>query len=123
MSDPRILIAGIGNIFLGDDAFGVEVAQKMALRALPQGVRVVDFGIRALDLTYALLDECDIAIIVDAVPRGEAPGTLFVIEPEPISEDQNAAADLAAGSLLIGEFSSLDANPPRAIRLKKCRWK
>ena len=81
---PRILIACIGNIFLGDDAFGVEVARRLMPAApLPDGVRVVDFGIRGLDLTYALLDGCDIAILVDASPRGHAPGTLYVIEPDP----------------------------------------
>ncbi|HEY7426930.1 MAG TPA: hydrogenase maturation protease [Gemmataceae bacterium] len=81
MNRPRILVAGIGNIFLGDDAFGVEVAQRLARRALPEEVRVVDFGIRGLDLTYALLDCYEAVILVDAVPRGEIPGTLYVLEP------------------------------------------
>jgi hydrogenase maturation protease len=80
---PRILVAGIGNIFFGDDAFGVHAARALARRTLPPGVRVIDFGIRGLDLVYALLDGCELAILLDAVPRGEAPGTLFVIEPEP----------------------------------------
>ena len=70
MERPRILIAGVGNIFLGDDAFGVEVAQRLARRALPEEVRVVDFGIRGLDLTYALLDGYETVILVDAAPRG-----------------------------------------------------
>ena len=82
MIRPRILVAGIGNIFLGDDAFGVEVAQRLARRALPEEVRVVDFGIRGLDLTYALLDGYEAVILVDALPRGGAPGTLYVLEPE-----------------------------------------
>ena len=82
MSRPRILVAGVGNIFLGDDAFGVEVAQALARRELPEGVRVVDFGIRGLDLTYALLDGYDAVILADAAPRGGEPGTLYVIEPE-----------------------------------------
>jgi len=81
MNGPRTLIAGIGNIFLGDDGFGVEVARRLAERTLPDGVRVVDFGIRGFDLAYALLDDIDRAILVDAVPRGAAPGTLYVIEP------------------------------------------
>lgn len=81
MTEPRILVAGIGNIFLGDDAFGVEVVRRLAERPLPAGVRVVDFGIRGLDLTYALMDGYDTVILVDAVPRGEPPGTLFVLEP------------------------------------------
>src|ERR1700676_3752545 len=77
-----ILVAGIGNIFLGDDAFGVEVVRRLVQRPLPEGVRVVDFGIRGLDLTYALLDKYAAVIFVDAAPRGGTPGTLYVIEPE-----------------------------------------
>jgi hydrogenase maturation protease len=80
MNAPRILIAGIGNIFLGDDVFGVEVARRLSGRALPEGVRVVDFGIRGLDLTYALLESYDAVILVDAAPRGGRPGTLYVLE-------------------------------------------
>jgi hydrogenase maturation protease len=82
MKRPRILVAGIGNIFLGDDAFGVEVAQRLARRGLPDEVRVVDFGIRGLDLTYALLDGYEAVVLVDAVPCGGTPGTLYVLEPE-----------------------------------------
>jgi hydrogenase maturation protease len=78
---PRVLVAGVGNIFLGDDAFGVEVAQRLARRELPDGVRVVDFGIRGLDLTYALLDDYEAVILIDALPRGGQPGTLYVFEP------------------------------------------
>jgi len=79
----NILIAGIGNIFLGDDGFGCEVAQRMTRRQLPQGVRVVDFGIRGLDLSYALVDYgFEAAILVDAARRGDVPGTLYLIEPE-----------------------------------------
>jgi hydrogenase maturation protease len=81
MTRARILIAGIGNIFLGDDAFGVEVAQRLMQRSLPDEVHVVDFGIRGLDLTYALLDGYETVILVDAAPRGGTPGTLYVLEP------------------------------------------
>ncbi|HST54230.1 MAG TPA: hydrogenase maturation protease [Pyrinomonadaceae bacterium] len=82
MTQPRILIAGIGNIFLGDDAFGSEVARALERRALPDGVRVVDFGIRGFDLVYALLDDYEATIFVDATPRGGEPGTLYTIEPD-----------------------------------------
>ncbi len=82
MTAPRILVAGIGNIFLGDDAFGVEVAQLLAKQPMPEGVRVVDFGIRGFDLAYALMDDYEAAILVDTMARGEAPGTLTVIEPD-----------------------------------------
>ena len=78
----RILVAGIGNIFLGDDGFGVEVVRRLAGRALPEGVEVVDFGIRGLDLAYALQDNYNAVVFVDATPRGEEPGTVYLIEPE-----------------------------------------
>ena len=78
----KVLIACVGNIFLGDDGFGVEVAQSLSKRQLPEGVSVKDYGIRGFDLAYALLDPWDVVIIVDALPRGEAAGTLYVIEPE-----------------------------------------
>ncbi len=78
---PRVLIAGIGNIFLGDDGFGVEVARRLADAQLPAEVRVVDFGIRGLDLVYALQDGYETTILIDAFPHGKAPGTVSVVEP------------------------------------------
>jgi hydrogenase maturation protease len=78
----KVLIACVGNIFLGDDGFGVEVARSLSTRQLPESVLVKDYGIRGFDLAYALLDPWDLVIIVDALPRGEAAGTLYVVEPE-----------------------------------------
>ena len=78
----RILIACIGNIFLGDDGFGVEVARRLMNRQYPEGVQVRDFGIRGIDLAYTLLEDYDSLVLVDAVPRGSPPGTLFLIEPD-----------------------------------------
>ena len=78
----RILVAGIGNIFLADDGFGVEVVKRLAGRELPKGVEVVDFGIRGLDLAYALQNDYEVVIFVDALPRGEEPGTVYLVEPE-----------------------------------------
>jgi hydrogenase maturation protease len=89
----RILVAGIGNVFLGDDGFGVEVVARLDGRELPEGVEVADFGIRGFDLAYALMDGPDAAILVDALPRGEAPGTLFVLEPDLDDLDGAAALD------------------------------
>jgi hydrogenase maturation protease len=109
---PRVLIAGIGNIFLGDDAFGVAVAQRLLQRTWPQGVRVVDFGIRGIDLTYALLDGWDAAILIDAAPRGFAPGTVYTVEPDP--GDLSAEPVAPLGMPLI-EAHSLD--PARVLRL------
>ena len=108
---PTILIAGIGNIFLGDDAFGVEVAQRLARQKLPENVKVIDFGIRGFDLAYALLDGSDVTILVDACPRGGAPGTLYVIEP-----------DLSSLNSPEAEHSAVDAhsmNPMNVIRMAK----
>jgi hydrogenase maturation protease len=82
VSSPHILVACIGNIFLGDDGFGCEVARGLAARKLPPEVRVVDFGIRGFDLAYALLDGYEVTIFVDATPRGGEPGTLYTIEPD-----------------------------------------
>src|SRR4029450_12420487 len=79
----RVLVAGVGNIFLGDDGFGVEVARRLAAEELPEDVRVADFGIRGVHLAPELLDGYDPAILVDATPRGGPPGTVYVIEPEP----------------------------------------
>ncbi len=76
----NILIAGIGNIFFGDDAFGCELALQLSRETLPQGVRVIDYGIRSYDLAYALLEPNDAVILLDAVPRGEEPGTVFLLE-------------------------------------------
>jgi hydrogenase maturation protease len=77
-----VLVAGIGNIFLGDDAFGVEVANRMSRRQLPDGVKVKDFGIRSYDLAYALMEPWDLIILVDALPQGGRPGTVYTFEPE-----------------------------------------
>lgn len=123
MKHPRLLIAGIGNIFLGDDAFGVEVVSLLAQRKLPDGVRVIDFGIRGMDLAYALLDGYDGVILVDSVSRGGTPGTLYVLEPEldgQTPDDANGgleAHDLAPARVLRWA-RSLGPLPP--IRIVGC---
>jgi hydrogenase maturation protease len=78
---PRVLVAGIGNVFLADDGFGVAVADRLGRGRLPAGVDVVDYGIRGMDLAYALADY-DLAILVDVAPRGGVPGSLYVIEAD-----------------------------------------
>jgi hydrogenase maturation protease len=108
MTSCRILIACVGNIFLGDDAFGVEVARRLARVELPEGVRVIDFGIRGLDLTYALLDASEAVILVDAVPRGGRPGTLYVVQ---LPLDDPAEG----GDGVLVEAHNLD--PARVLRL------
>jgi hydrogenase maturation protease len=85
----RVLVAGIGNVFLGDDGFGVALADRLARHTLPAGVEVRDFGIRGMDLAYAMHEGYDTVVLLDAVPRGKPPGTLYVIEPE-IDEGEKA---------------------------------
>jgi hydrogenase maturation protease len=85
----RVLVAGIGNTFLGDDGFGCELARRVAFA----GADVADFGIRGMDLAYALADY-DVVVFLDATPRGGEPGTLYVIEPDldalPLNLDAHA---------------------------------
>ena len=87
--DQRILIAGVGNVFLGDDGFGVEVVKHLAGSALPAGVELIDVGIRAVHLAYELLAGCDLLILVDASARGERPGTVTLLE---VGDEHGTAA-------------------------------
>jgi hydrogenase maturation protease len=104
-----ILVAGIGNIFLGDDAFGVEVARSLLRRDMPSSVSVKDFGIRGFDLAYTLLDPWQVVILVDALPRGEAPGTLFVMEPDLAAVGIPQSPDMA--------FNAHGMDPVRVLTL------
>jgi hydrogenase maturation protease len=91
--DVKVFVVGVGNIFLGDDAFGVEVARRLMSEWLPPQVRVADFGIRSLHLAYELLDGVyDLTVLIDATTRGNAPGTVYLIEPH-FDEWSAAAAD------------------------------
>ena len=112
-----VLVAGIGNIFLGDDGFGVEVAHRLSSRCLPDGVRVVDFGIRGFDLAHAMLEERDASVVlVDATPRGGEPGTLYVIEP---SLEETIAATLEPHAMdplkVLRLACSMGARPRRVL--------
>jgi hydrogenase maturation protease len=77
-----ILVAGVGNIFLSDDGFGVAVAARLASEPMPPEMKVADFGIRGVHLAYELMNGYDGLILVDAVSQGGSPGTLYVIEPD-----------------------------------------
>ena len=92
----RTLVAGVGNIFFGDDGFGVEVARRMAERELPDGVTVADYGISGMHLAYDLSNGYERAILIDATPRGGTPGTVYVLEPE---EPAAASPDEASTAL------------------------
>src|SRR5262245_36767069 len=122
MSGPRILVAGIGNIFMGDDAFGVETVQRLLRRPRTANVDIVDFGIRGYDLAYALLRDYDAVILVDAVSRGGPPGTLYTIEPSM----EGAAADAGAidahvmNPMRVLEFVRSLGGQPRRLLLVGC---
>jgi hydrogenase maturation protease len=82
-SSERILVAGVGNIFLGDDAFGSEVARRlMQQQTLPSEVKVNDYGTCSYDLAYAMMDGYEATILVDATSQGQSPGTVYLIEPD-----------------------------------------
>jgi len=112
----RILIAGVGNIFLGDDGFGVEVARRLMSIALPDGVRVADFGIRGIHLAYELLDEAyrDV-ILIDAVSRGAKPGTVSVLD---LTTDGSPVCGMPSAhgmspDTVIGLVRTMVTSPPR----------
>jgi len=122
----RVLVAGIGNVFLGDDGFGVEVARQLIRAPASPGVAVVDVGIRALHLAYELLDPPELLLIVDAVSRGEPPGTLYLID---IDGDAEAHGEMAPATLgdahgitvssVLATLRALGGTPPRT-RLVGC---
>lgn len=118
--EGKILVAGIGNIFLGDDAFGVEVVQRLAQRELPDYVCLVDFGIRSYDLAYALMEPWDLVVLVDAVPIGDEPGTIYTIEPElPTEGEAPSSAGFDAHTMnpvsVLQMVSALGGNPSRIL--------
>jgi len=113
----RILVAGVGNVFLRDDAFGVEVVRLLAGRPQPPGVQIRDYGIRGVHLVYELLNGYDLFVLVDAAPRGEAPGTVTVLEVDLPRADAQPVID--AHSLtpdaIFGLLSSLGGHPGRSL--------
>jgi hydrogenase maturation protease len=92
-SRSQTLVAGIGNIFLGDDGFGCEVVRTLATLDLPNDVKVVDYGIRGLDLAYALLEPYETVILVDSIMRGESPGTIYLLQPAEAAMQEYTALD------------------------------
>ncbi|MFE1826973.1 hydrogenase maturation protease [Streptomyces yangpuensis] len=137
--NPRVLIAGIGNVFLGDDGFGVETVRALSAHPLPDGVEAVDFGVRGVHLAYQLLDGYDTLVLVDATARGGEPGTLYLIEAEAGTGAAGASPDAPApgpgeGPVLDGHHMSPDtvlallgtlcagtgATPPRRTLVLGC---
>jgi hydrogenase maturation protease len=112
---PRVLVAGIGNIFLGDDGFGPEVIRHV--NALPDDVKVVDYGIRGMHLAYDLLDDWDALVLVDAVPDRGHPGEIRVFEAQ--AESLSAPTGLDAHGMdpaaVFAGLRALGGRPPRTI--------
>jgi hydrogenase maturation protease len=108
-ASKKILIAGIGNIFLGDDGFGVEVANRLLARSFPEGVRVADFGIRGFDLAYALMEGYESTILIDAYPADANPGTISLLEPD--------LTELIAGEASGGFVEPHAMNPVSVLRM------
>ncbi|WP_327382520.1 MULTISPECIES: hydrogenase maturation protease [unclassified Streptomyces] len=129
--NERVLIAGIGNVFLGDDGFGVETVRALAEHPLPDGVEVVDFGVRGVHLAYQLLDGYDTLVLVDATARGGEPGTLYLIEadvgagsagagaPQPVLDGHHMSPD-AVLALLDTLCAGTGATAPRRTLVLGC---
>jgi hydrogenase maturation protease len=118
----KVLVAGIGNLFLGDDGFGVEVVGRLARRPMPEGVLVADFGIRGVHLAFELLGGYDALVLVDAVPLEEAPGTIAVIEADlsdlaPADDDLEPALDAHSMSpaLVLRTLAGLGGTVDRVV--------
>jgi len=115
----RTLVAGVGNVFLGDDGFGVEVARLLAEKPQREGVEIADFGIRGVHLVYELLDGCDLFVLIDAAARGEEPGTVSVLEvdlpdPESLPQPIMDAHDLTPDAIF-ALLASLGGRPGRCL--------
>jgi hydrogenase maturation protease len=119
----RTLVAGVGNIFARDDAFGVEVIRLLADRPVEPGVEIRDFGIRGVHLVYDLLDGCDLFVLIDAAASGDDPGTVTVLEVEPgktpADGDPAPAPVIDAHGLtpddIFALLASLDGRPGRSL--------
>ena len=118
----RTLVAGVGNVFLRDDAFGVEVVRLLDGQPRPPGVQIRDYGIRGVHLVYELLDGCDLFVLIDAAARGEEPGTVSVVEvdlprpdspgslPQPVMDAHDLTPDA-----IFALLASLGGRPGRCL--------
>ena len=116
----KVLVAGIGNVFMGDDGFGCEVVRRLSERGLPQSVEAIDFGTGGTDLGFALTEGYDAAILVDTVARGGAPGTVYVIDPE---REAVAAPEFAPHEMdpvKVLRFATVLGALPKRLRLVGC---
>jgi hydrogenase maturation protease len=116
----RTLVAGTGNVFLRDDAFGVEVARLLAGRPRPDGVEIADFGVRGVHLVYELLNGCDLFVLIDASPRGHEPGTVTVLEVDPGDHPATGTAALLdphslSPDAIFAMLASMGGRPGRCL--------
>lgn len=111
MKKKRVMVAGVGNMFMSDDGFGGEVVKKMRQKNQPEGVEIRDFGTGGLKLAYDLMRGYDALILIDSSSRDEEPGTLYVIEPK--EEDFNT--DLEES----GPINPHDMDPVTVLRFVK----
>ncbi len=110
------LVAGIGNIFLSDDGFGVEVVKHIGPSSVPDGVMVVDFGIRGVHLSYELLEGYDALVLIDAMPMGELPGTVAIFEPDIDAIDSNGMdAHTMNPAVVLGLLASMGGQIPKVL--------
>ncbi|MGW7363473.1 hydrogenase maturation protease [Streptomyces sp. NPDC054841] len=124
----RTLVAGVGNIFLGDDGFGVETVRRLTEQPLPGHVEVADIGIRGVHLAYQVLDGYDTLVLVDATARGGEPGTLYLIEPgtpvggvaESVPLDGHRMSPDAVLALLDTLCAGTGSTPPRRTLVVGC---
>lgn len=117
MTDPEtVLVAGVGNIFLGDDGFGSEVARRLATRPLPDHVRVADYGIGGIHLAYDLLAGVDLLVLIDSLPRGVEPGTVSLVE---VVDDAEAAGTVDSHAMdpatVFASLRGLGGTVPRTV--------
>jgi len=115
----RTLVAGVGNVFQRDDAFGVEVVRLLLDRPCPEGVEIADFGIRGVHLVYELLNGCDLFVLIDAAQRGYEPGTVTVLEVSPADAAPSGASVIDAHGLapddIFAMLASMGGKPGRSL--------
>ena len=120
---PRILVAGIGNVFRTDDGFGCEVVRRLAAQTWPDGVRVVDYGIRGLHLAYDLLEPWDAVVMVDALPDRGAVGSVVVVEvgPDDVGTDPQVDAHSMDPATVLASLAALGGSLPARTLVVGCQ--
>jgi hydrogenase maturation protease len=114
-SPTSVLVAGVGNLFLGDDAFGSELARRLARDAWPEGVRVVDYGIGGVHLAYDLVDGCDLLVLIDTTSQGGEPGDVYVIEVDDEARDRGLDAHSMDPTAVFASVETLGGTVPRTL--------